>query len=36
MDMIKDTATIMWGVIIVAALVWVVWESFKIPKKYED
>ena len=33
--MIMDMVNIAWGVIIVAALGWVVWESFKIPKKYE-
>ena len=31
-----DYVNIFWGIIIVAALFWVVWESFKIPKNYED
>lgn len=31
--MIMDTVNIAWGGIIVAAMFWAVWESFKIPKK---
>lgn len=33
--MIMDMVNIAWGGIIVAAMFWAVWESFKIPKKYE-